>query len=450
MPAPFAFPDRDAMAWLPRHVPAVKMADGGSAVSLFNALARLRPGVTAEQASAEATARAQAGPSLGMVGVAVFGTTSKAVIAATPLMDALTADVRPAILVLLAAVGLLLVAAVMNVASMQLAHAAARRREVALRAALGGGAGRIARQLFVENGVIAVTGGAAGLALAVALHQLLPRLLPADFPRLEDVTFGWPVAAFAVAASLAASLVFGALPTLLARRLNLVAALTEDSLAPVGARLRTRVARTRAAIMAAQVAVAAILLVGAALIGRSFVGLLHADRGFQPANLLTAQLPLPDRQYTGPQRAALVDALLDRLRRTPGVSDAAATSILPLIHTVSLMSFPMPSHDPKTAPGDGADRRQRREPGLLRRDGHARRRGPGLPGERYDHVRARDDGQSGVRADLSERARTRRHGAGRLQQTRRPLARCRRRRRRAPARCRRADASLRLRLVPAS
>ena len=124
--------------------------------------------------------------------------------------------------------------------------------------------------------------------------------------------------------SILASIAFGLLPTLLARRLNLVEALVEDSLAPVGGTLRSGIARTRAGIMAGQIAVAAILLVGAALLIRSFVGLAKTDRGYKPENLLTAQLPM-ESGFSGQTRAQLVDRVIDRLQHLPGVTHAAAT-----------------------------------------------------------------------------------------------------------------------------
>ncbi len=343
MPEGFYFPDPSAMAWRPFHVPPVLGKDpNGRSLSLFRAIARLKPGVTVEQVAAEGTARSRTAPDLKMVGIAVFGTSGPATIHAVPYLTAITADVRPALLLLLAAVGLLLAGAIANIAGMQVARAVARRREVAIRSALGASASRLARQLLIENLIIGLVGGVAGLGLTSALHRVLPSILPPDFPRLQDVAVDWRVAALAISGAVIASLLFGSLPASLARRLNLVEALTEDSLAPVGASLRTRVSRARSIIMVGQVAVAALLLVGAALLTRSFISLIEFDRGFAPHNLLTAQLPLPDRQYTGQRRAALVDALLDRLSAVPGVTHAAATAVLPLIRGDVMMSLQLP------------------------------------------------------------------------------------------------------------
>src|SRR5262249_16462736 len=154
---------------------------------------------------------------------------------------------------------------------------------------------------------------------AVALLAELPRLLPADFPRSTDIVSDWRVVVFALASALMASVLFGAVPAIASRKLNLVDALVEDSLAPVGGGVRTHASRLRAAIMAGQIALASVLLIGAALFGRSFMALLEIDRGYNPHNLLTATLPMPDRLTNSMQRAAILDGLVDRLQHTPGV-----------------------------------------------------------------------------------------------------------------------------------
>ncbi len=166
MPRAFAFPDGDTRAWRPM---TVRFTKGG--LSMFSAIARLKPGVTPAQAAAEGTARARGGPDPGPVVMAVFGSRAPAQITAVPLLEAQTAGVRPAILTFLAAVALLLVAAVGNVAGLQLARGAARRREMAIRAALGAGGWRLIRQALAENLVIGLAGGVGGLCLAAALGR---------------------------------------------------------------------------------------------------------------------------------------------------------------------------------------------------------------------------------------------------------------------------------------
>ena len=163
--------------------------------SMLEVVARLRPDATPSQAADEATTRlaAPASADLEMTIRAIFGEAGAVRVSAMPLHEALTGEVRRPLLVLLAAVGLLFVAAIANVASLQLARATTRVREIAIRSALGAGTARAARQLLVENVVLALLGGAAGLAIAAALHRVLPSVLPADFPRLADLAFDTPV-----------------------------------------------------------------------------------------------------------------------------------------------------------------------------------------------------------------------------------------------------------------
>jgi predicted permease len=349
MPATFAFPDAQTMLWTPTEVPPVVAPDDhppervSRRLSIFSAIARLRPGVTAAQASAEATARSRTAPDPGPVAIAMYGSNGPATVSAVSMVDAITSDVRPALLLLLAAIALLFATAVANVASLQLARTSARVREIAIRTTLGASGARIARQLFVENLLVSAIGGVGGLALTLGLHRLLPVVLPADFPRADAIAIDWPVVAVTVGLTLGAGVAFGWLPFLLARRVSVTAALAEDGTAPIGAGLRTRVARTRAVVMVAQVAVAAVLLLGAALLSRSVAALLHVDRGYQPEHLLTARLPLGDVSFTPQSRATLVATIVERLAQLPGVTHAAMTTGLPLTSGESLRSFPVPS-----------------------------------------------------------------------------------------------------------
>jgi putative ABC transport system permease protein len=331
LPDEAGFPDREIRAWVPmRPNPTT-----GNNLNMFNAVARLRPGATAAHASDEGTSRGLASAStadMDMVLRAVFGDAGAIRISATPLPDAMAGDVRRPLLILLAAVLLLFVTATANVASLQLARATTRRREIAIRSALGAGQARVTRQLLVENLLLGLSGGAAGLALAIALHRALPTLLPADFPRIQDLSLDAIVIAFAAAVSVAASLAVGLAPAWSTRRLNLTESLSEDGAAPAGAGWRSRPARARMTIMAGQVAIACLLLVGASLLGRSFLALVDADRGFDPSSTLTARLQLPGFALPTERRAAIVDAILDRVRAMPGVR-AASYSDVPVLGT---------------------------------------------------------------------------------------------------------------------
>jgi predicted permease len=341
----FAFPDREVLAYIPLDVPPVGGKNGqGGMISMFWGLAKLRPGATPAQAAAEATSRGRSAPDPGLVTMAVFGSRGPVRVSAVPLLDAVVGDVRPALVVFLVAVGLLLAVATANIASLQLARATSRRREIAIRSALGAGGSQLARQLLVENLVVGQVGGLAGLLLAAALIHLLPVLAPADFPRLADIGLDWRAAIFSFSVSLAASLAFGVAPALQARRVNVAGALAEDGLAPVGGRSRSKIARARLLIMVGQIATAAILLVGAVLLARSFFALMHADRGYNPSNLLTAQLTLPDDAFPPQRRTEVLDRLMDRLRAVPGVSSAAYSTRLPLAAGGEILAaFPVPA-----------------------------------------------------------------------------------------------------------
>ena len=264
MPPAFVFPDRETQAWIPSHVPQVYSDDGKSiSLQIFGAIARMRPDVTAAQVAAEGTARARAARDPGTTALALFGSGDPPTITATPALDVVIAEVRPAIRILLAAVLLLFGTAVASVATVQLARVAKRRREMTVRAALGASTSRLARQWLTESAVTGVAGGVLGIAGARLLIALLPAILPADFPRVSDITLDWRVALASTLATLAAIAVCALVPTLQARRIDLVQSLADDHLAPVGGGVRTAAARLRAVIMAGQIAVACVLLIGA-------------------------------------------------------------------------------------------------------------------------------------------------------------------------------------------
>jgi predicted permease len=349
MPAHFEFPDRATRAWAPLYVPPViQPGKPGVSLSLVQAIGRLREGVTPAQAAAEGTARGRGAPPHAPVAMAIFGSTGPVEITAIPLLEALTGDVKPAILVLLAAVTLLLATAAANAASLQLARAVGRRRELAIRTALGAGRSRLVRQTLVENLLLGLLGGAAGLLLAALMHRALPALLPSDFPRIADVAFDLRIQLFAVGISLVAGLGCGILPAWHVSRADLVPALVEDSLAPVGAGLGSQTARMRAVIMAGQVAVAAVLLVGSLLLCRSFYGMLRADVGYDATNVLTATLILPDGDYTAERRSQAAEEIVARLRSMPGVTGAAYATATPFSSVITLQSFSLRKPDGST------------------------------------------------------------------------------------------------------
>ncbi|HEX6463302.1 MAG TPA: ADOP family duplicated permease, partial [Vicinamibacterales bacterium] len=344
MSASFVFPDAETRAWTPMPVPQVVPIawDRARAIMIVGGLARLKPGVSTEQAAAEGTARARQAPDPGFAAVGMFGSNAPSSIAVTPLAQAMTNDVRPALWVLLTAVGLLLVTAVANVGGLQLARTSTRRREMAVRAALGAGRRDLVGQLLAESTSIAMAGAAAGVTMAVALSRMLPSVLPADFPRAADIAINSPVLAFVVLLLVVASSGASLMPATLARRVNLTDALANESTASVAGVWRSVSGRVRSIVMTLQVAVACVLLVGAVLLTRSFLALLHADRGYDPTSVLTARLDLPQRT-DGETRARVADAVVDRVRGTPGVAHVAAASALPFISLGTALASELPS-----------------------------------------------------------------------------------------------------------
>jgi putative ABC transport system permease protein len=242
------------------------------------------------------------------------------------LRDAQVADVRPALLVLLGAVGLVLLIACANVANLMLARAAARRKEFAIRAALGAGRLSLIRQLLTEAVVLALVGGAIGILLAFWMVDLFVALSPSYIPHLDQVRLDGSVVAFALSVSLLTGILFGLAPALRCSRVNLVEHLKEGqrtSSAGLGSRLRGM-------LVVWQVALALVLLVGAGLLGQTFLRLVSLQPGYNPQNLLTVQMFLPTERYkTGKQVAALYQRATEEFRAIPGVSATGATSAGP-------------------------------------------------------------------------------------------------------------------------
>ena len=335
-----AFPDAQSAAIVPMEVPST----AGSTLAMFDAIALLRPGATAAQAAAEGTARGRFVPDTGLTTHAVFGGDGAVAVQAQGLRQALTGDVHRAVVILLVGVGLLLSTAVANVASLQLARATTRRRELAIRAALGAGTGRVTRQLLVESVLLGACGGLAGVGLAWMLTGALPALLPADFPRLDAVGLDVPVVLAALATTLGSSVLLGLLPAASVRRLSPSRVLAEGGSSTTGIGVRTGTARVRLVIMGGQVTIACLLLVGAVLLGRSFLAMLHTDRGYDPEGVLSARLSMPAGVFPAPERRReLLQQVMTRLAEVPGVSHAAFTSEIPLVAGGSTSGFRMRS-----------------------------------------------------------------------------------------------------------
>jgi len=242
--------------------------------------------------------------------------------------EELVGDIRPVILVLMGAVGLLVLIACANVAGLLLARAEGRQREIALRAALGARAGRLVRQLLTESVVLALAGGLLGLLLAMWMVRGLVAVSPPTVPRLEAIGIdGW-VAAFTAALTLGTGLLFGLAPALHAARPDLFGALMEGGRSGTAGGGRQRFRR---GLVVSQIALALVLVIGAGLLIQSFARLRAVDPGFVPEHLLTARLELsPVRYETNARIRGFYQELIRRLEAIPGVRSAATVKALPL------------------------------------------------------------------------------------------------------------------------
>ena len=320
MPANFQFPSREDELWVPIAFDSTEASRRGS--HYLQVIARTKPGITLEQAQAEMStiaARLQK----------QYPETNKSVGAAvTPLHEQLVGDIRPALLILLGAVGFVLLIACANVANLLLARAAVRQKEITIRAALGARRLRLMRQFLTESGLLAALGGLVGLLLAVWGVNLLTVFIPDDISQAKGITIDVKVLVFTLIVSLLTGLIFGLAPALQASKLNLNETLKEGGRSSaVGARGN----RIRSLLVISEVALALVLLIGAGLLINSFLRLRTIDPGFQSDKLLTMRINLPELKYPDrTRRAAFYTELLHRVEALPGVRSAAVTTALPL------------------------------------------------------------------------------------------------------------------------
>jgi predicted permease len=243
-----------------------------------------------------------------------------------PLQQDMVVDVRIKLLVLLGAVGLVLLIACANVAGLLLARATSRQKEIAIRAALGAGRGRIIRQLLTESVVLAIVGGGFGLLFGLQGLSVLKSVLPASTPRLAEAAIDWRVLLFVTLLAILTGLVFGLAPAISASRLNLTESLKTRGLAAGGAAIRLR-----SMLITGEVALAVVLVIGAGLLIKSLWLLTQANPGFRPEQILTARV-FPS-EGSCQQRAACIsmyDEVIRQTARIPGVTDVAAANALPL------------------------------------------------------------------------------------------------------------------------
>jgi putative ABC transport system permease protein len=291
------------------------------AVHFLTLVGRLKPGVTLPQANAElATIGAR-------IAAAHPETNAGTGITVLPVQQAVTGDVRPALLVLLGAVAFVLLIACANIANLLLARAAGRAREMAVRAALGAGRRRLMRQLLTESLLLATAGGGLGLLLAMWGIDGLRHLGSLDLPRASEIGVRWPVLGFAAGVALLTGVAFGMVPALHAVGPQLAEGLKEGVRGASGGRERQR---ARAALLVTQVALALVLLIGAGLMLRSVRRLLDVDPGVKPDQAVTLAVRVGGPRYQNVLATiAFYDQVTERLAALPGVRAVGAINVLP-------------------------------------------------------------------------------------------------------------------------
>jgi len=306
---------------------------------LPGALGRLKPGLTLEQAQRRLDALAS---SLQRTYPNAYPKQLGWSLRIEPAQTSLTGNVRPTLVILLAAVSFVLLIVCVNVASLLIARSSARMREFAIRQALGASRGQLVRQVLTESVLISLAGGAAALAVLLVAQRWLLALVPADVPRLAEVHADWRMVAFALALSLATGVLVGLMPALHASAIDPNRDLRDGGRTGGGQSLRQN--RSRATLVVLEVALSAVLLIGAGLLVRSFSAVLSQNPGLDPERLVAGQVwvPVPNNpnanQYLTPtQRAGLARDLLTRLALLPGVEQSAVgtSSDIPLLSNVN-------------------------------------------------------------------------------------------------------------------
>ncbi|HEX8144777.1 MAG TPA: ABC transporter permease [Pyrinomonadaceae bacterium] len=329
MPPDFQYPDKATELWATprRFVPEMSVSGNTDPATIrtlhyLSVVARLKPGVSLNQSQAEmetvAARLEQQYPAENT------GHTARVV----SLHEDLVGDVRPALLVLLGAVGFVLLIACANVANLLLARATARHKEMSIRTALGAGRLRLIRQMLTESALLSLAGGAVGLLLALWGIDLLVALSPGNLPRLKEITLDARVVGFTLLLSLLTGIIFGLVPALQASKLDLISSLKEGGRSSMEGFSRHRM---RSALIVLEVALALVLLVGAGLMIRSFQRIQQVSPGFNPNNLLAMELSLPRSKYAEKERIVnFQNQILERIGALPGVESVSSTWMLPL------------------------------------------------------------------------------------------------------------------------
>jgi putative ABC transport system permease protein len=329
LPASVTFPANTTQVWLLKQFsPAERRRYGSHYMAV---VARMKPGLTVDQARADL---ARASREIESIDDGNKGWTTLLF----PMLDYYVRGVRVGLWVLSGAVAFVLLIACANVANLLLARGAGRARELAVRAALGATRGRLAAQMFVENGLLGLMGSVGGLALAWAILQLVVDSQPAGLPRLATIHLDSPTLVCALLLAAATPVIFGLLPTVHVTRANL-SAITQQGGRTGASSLG---AKTRAALIIAEVALAVMLVAGSTLLMRSFTAIVRVSPGFEGEHALMVPISLPDSRYgDDDRRMAFFRTLLDRVSVVPGVDRAALMQPVPFVSdSVSTLSIP--------------------------------------------------------------------------------------------------------------
>ena len=335
MPAAFKLPNdfhslRPTEAWVPEVVNPSSLGAWGN--RSYSGVARLRDDVSASTGSSELPLVAERWVKAGYVRRAADGSLGGLSRRVIPVQDFITGGVRNSLLILFGSVGFVLLIACANVANLQLARADLRRREVAVRAALGAHRGHIIRQLLTESVMLAVAGAAAGLAVAWAGLQVVTTLRPANLPRIDETTLDATVLGFTAVLAVVTGILFGLLPALQLSRPDVTGVLKDGGRSGTAGRSRQL---TRRVLVVLQLASSVVLALAAGLLIRSLIELNRIDLGFNPSGVLTAQLQVPATDY--PQPADVVRfhrQVTERVAQLPGVRAAGSVRVLPLARSI--------------------------------------------------------------------------------------------------------------------
>jgi predicted permease len=341
MPAGFSYPSSKVQLWIPLRLDPSNFLEywGGEFVPL---VARLRPGATVQQARSEIHALVERFRKTFPYPMARDWNADATAI---PLQQDLVGDIRGKLIILLASVGLVLLIACVNVASLLLSRATARRKEIALRVALGASRLRIIRQLMTESVLLALVGGGLGILLGMSVLSIFKSVLPSSTPGLAQAGIDWQVAGAIAALALATGLAFGFAPALSASQVDLSSSIKSGSQRSTG----TVWTRLRSWLIASEVAFTVVLVVSSGLLIRSLYSLSEANPGFEPARILTVRIS-PDQSACTKRPAciALYGGLLERADKVPGVEDAALANTVPLDGELPTLAVDVERH-PKSA-----------------------------------------------------------------------------------------------------